>query len=166
MGVLQLKYICLSFYSPSYHLLMTIYQFLFYYYYYYYSYYYCYYYCCYYYHYYYYYYYYKVSCLLAGSRTYGRYLCSIDKLSSLSFSIFSFLFQFPISSPVSQIIQESYSSSSYSFHFRHLSFNGIIKEAISSQNMTDLIDFSTQDFIQKCFLLSYTVKNLLISYFL
>ena len=44
----------------------------------------------------------------------------------------------------SQLIKElCSSSSSYSFHFRHLSFNGIMKEAISSQNLTDPIDFST-----------------------
>ena len=35
------------------------------------------------------------------------------------------------------------SSSSYSFHSYHLSFNGIMNEAISSQNMTDPIGFST-----------------------
>ena len=38
----------------------------------------------------------------------------------------------------------------------HLSFNGILKEAISSQNMTNPIGFSTQDIIYKCPLLSYT----------
>ena len=96
-------------------------------------------------------------------------LCSTDKLSFPSFSIFIFLLQLPISSPVSQIIKElcsSSSSSSYSFYFHHLSFNGIMKEAISSQNMTDPIGFSTQDIIQKCPLLLYTFKNLFISYFL
>ena len=103
-----------------------------------------------------------LCCLLAGRRTYGRYLCSINKLSSPSFSIFSFLLQFPISSPVSQIIQEL-CSSSCCFHFHHLSFNGIMKEAFSPQNMTN--GFSTQD-IYKCPLLSYKVKNLFISYFL
>ena len=56
-------------------------------------------------------------------------LCSIDKLSFPSFSIFSFL---PISSSVSQIVKELCSSSSYSFHLHHLSFNGIMKETISS----------------------------------
>ena len=55
----------------------------------------------------------------------------------------SFLLYLPISSSVSQIIKELHcsSSSSYSFNFRHLSFNGIMKEAVSSQNMTDPIIF-------------------------
>ena len=63
-------------------------------------------------------------------------LCLIDKLSFPSFFIFSFLFKLPISSCVSQIIKELCSSSSYSFHFCHLSFNAIVKKVISSQNMT------------------------------
>jgi hypothetical protein len=42
-----------------------------------------------------------------------------------------------------QIIKELYFSSSYSVHFSHLSFNGILKEAISPQNMTNPIGFST-----------------------
>ena len=61
---------------------------------------------------------------------------SIDKTSFPSILIFRFLLQLPISSSVFQIIKELCSSSSYSFHFRHLSFIGIMKEAISSQNMT------------------------------
>ena len=69
------------------------------------------------------------------------------------------ILQLPVSSPVSQIFQELFSSFSFSFHFRHLSFNGIMKEAISSQNMTDPIGFSTQGVIQKC-PLSYTFKLL------
>ena len=44
--------------------------------------------------------------LIRGPRANGRYLCSIDKLSSQSFSIFSVLLQLPTSSSVSQIIQE------------------------------------------------------------
>ena len=36
---------------------------------------------------------------------------------------------------VPQIFKELCSSSSYSFHFRHLSLNDIMKEVISSQNM-------------------------------
>ena len=70
-------------------------------------------------------------------------LCFIDKLSFPSFLVFSFLLQLPVSSPVSQIIKELCSSSSYSFHSCHLSFNGIMKEAISSQNMTNSIDTSS-----------------------
>ena len=50
-----------------------------------------------------------------------------------------------LSSSVSQIIKEL--CSSYSFHFRHLYFNGITKEVISSQNMTDAVDFLTKDII-------------------
>ena len=92
-------------------------------------------------------------------------LCSIDKLLLPSFTIFSFLLQLPISSSVSEIIKEL-SSFSYSFQVRHLSFNNIMKKVISSQNKTDPINFSTQDIIQKCPLLFYTFKNLLISYFL
>ena len=109
-------------------------------------------------------YYYQVCCLLAGPQTYGRYdfppLCLIDTLSFPSISIFSFLLQLPISSSVSQIIKELCSSSPYSFHFSHLSFNGIMQEAISSQNMTNPIGVSTQDIIQKCPLLSYTFNKL------
>ena len=82
----------------------------------------------------------KITCISS--------LCSIDKLSFYLFSIFSFFLQLPISS-VLQIIKEMCSSSSYSFHFRHLSFNGIMK-TISSQNMTSQIAFSMQDIIQKC----------------
>ena len=40
-----------------------------------------------------------------------------------------------MSSSVSQIFKELCSSSSYSLHFRHLSFNDIKKKAVSSQNM-------------------------------
>ena len=57
------------------------------------------------------------------------YLCLIDKLSFPSFSIFGFLLKLPIESLVSQIIK-ALCSSSYSFHFRHLSFNDIMKEAV------------------------------------
>ena len=39
------------------------------------------------------------------------------------------------------------SSSSYSFDFRHLPFNGIMKETISSLNITDPIGFCTKDII-------------------
>ena len=67
----------------------------------------------------------------------------IDKLSFPSFSIFSFLLYLPISSSISQIIKELCSFSSYSFRLRHLSFSGIMKETISSQNMTNSIGFST-----------------------
>ena len=35
-----------------------------------------------------------------------------------------------------------------------------MKQVLSSQNMTDPIDFSMQDIIYKCPLLSYTVKDL------
>ena len=62
-------------------------------------------------------------------------LYQIDKLSFPYILIFSLHFQLPIPSSVSQIIKElssstSLSSSSYSFHFRHLSVNGIIKKEI------------------------------------
>ena len=92
-------------------------------------------------------------------------LCTIDKLSFPSVSIFNFLLWLPISSSVSQIIKELCSSSSYSFYFRHLLFNGIMKEAISSQNMNNQLAF-LRGIIFKCPLLSYNVKNLFISYFL
>ena len=93
-------------------------------------------------------------------------LCSIDKLVFPSFPIFSFLLWLKIASSVSQIIKELYFPSSYSFHFRHLSFNGILKKAIPSHNMTNPISSSTKDIIQKCPLLSYMFKNLFINYFL
>ena len=64
-------------------------------------------------------------------------LCSFDKLLFPCFSIFSFLIQLPIFSSVSQISKELCSSSSQSFHFRHFSFNVIMKKAISSQYMTN-----------------------------
>jgi hypothetical protein len=55
-------------------------------------------------------------------------------ISSLCVIVDSIYFdlQFPPLAP--KIIKEqcSYYTSSYSFHFRHLSFNGIKKEAISS----------------------------------
>ena len=62
--------------------------------------------------------------------------------------VYSILFDLqlaPLASSVSQIMKELCFSSSYSFHFRHLSFNGIMKKAISSQNITNPIDFSPQD---------------------
>ena len=61
-------------------------------------------------------------------------LCLINKLSFSSFSILSFLLWLPIFSSFSQIIKELFSffSSSYSLHFRYLSFNGITKKTISS----------------------------------
>ena len=94
-------------------------------------------------------------------------LCSIDNPSFPIISISSLLLQLPISSSISQIVKEQCSSfSSYSFDFCHLSFSGIMKEATSSQNMTNPIGISMQDIIQKCLLLSYTSKNLFISYFL
>ena len=68
------------------------------------------------------------------------------------------------SSQYLQIIKDLCSSSSYSFHFRHFSFNGIMKEAISSQNLTNPIGFSMKDIIWKRPLLSYTF-NLFIGYF-
>ena len=70
-------------------------------------------------------------------------LCSIDELLFPSISIFSFHLYLSIYSSVSQIIKELLSSSSSSsfFHFRHLSFKNIMKEAISSQNMTNPISF-------------------------
>ena len=40
-----------------------------------------------------------------------------------------------------------------------------ITNEISSQNITNPIGFSTQDTIQKCPLLSYTLKNFFISYY-
>ena len=59
------------------------------------------------------------------------------------FSIFSLFLKFPISSPISQITKELCSSPSYTFHlhFRHLTFNGMMKKEISSQNMTNSNDF-------------------------
>ena len=44
-----------------------------------------------------------------------------------------------------QIIKELCYFSSYSFHFNHLSFTDIMKEAISSQNMINPISYSAQD---------------------
>ena len=63
-------------------------------------------------------------------------LYSTDKLSFQSFTILNFRLQLPISPPFPLIIKEPYSSS-YSFHFLHLSFMGIMKKAISSQDMTN-----------------------------
>ena len=64
------------------------------------------------------------------------YMC--DKLCFPSFSVIRLLLYLPTSSFVSQIIIKLSSSlsSSYFFHFRHLFFNGIMKEAVSYQNMT------------------------------
>ena len=76
------------------------------------------------------------------------FLSWIDKLLFPSFSIFSFLLQLQVSSSVSQIIKELCSSSSYSLHYHHLSFNCIMTEAISSENMTNSIVFSNQNIIQ------------------
>ena len=42
---------------------------------------------------------------------------------------------------VNEILHIVQCSSSYSFHFRHLSFNGIMKKANSSQNITNPIGF-------------------------
>jgi hypothetical protein len=71
------------------------------------------------------------------------FLMLIDKLSFPSISLLSFLLQLQISSSVSPIIKEPCSSSSYHFHFQHPSFNGIMKEAIFPQNITNPIGFST-----------------------
>ena len=60
--------------------------------------------------------------LLADTRTYGRHICSIGKLSSPYSSIFSFLLQLPVPCSVPQVIKELWSSSSYSFHFHHMAF--------------------------------------------
>ena len=79
-------------------------------------------------------------------------LCSIDKLSVPSYSIFSFLFQLQISSSASQIIKELCSFSSYSIHFRHLSFNGLMQLHFLCSVLFRSILFS--------------VFNLFISYFL
>ena len=73
-------------------------------------------------------------------------LYSIDKLSFSFFSTFStlsFSFQYFL------LFLKSFKelcSSSYSFHFRHLLFNGIMKKAIPSQNtnMTNPMGFFTQ----------------------
>ena len=54
-------------------------------------------------------------------------LCSIDKLSYPSISIFSFLLSLPICSSVSHIIKDL-CSFPYSFHFLHLFLNDIMKE--------------------------------------
>ena len=78
-------------------------------------------------------------------------LCSIDKLSFPSISIFSSLFKFSISSSVSQIIKELCSSSSYSFQFHYLAFNGITKEAISSQNTSFIVRFFNNNLLQYIF---------------
>ena len=74
-----------------------------------------------------------------GTWTYGRYVFHpYVQLINCCFphiSISGFLLYFLISSYVSQIIKELCSFSTYSFHFHHLSFNGITQEAISPQNM-------------------------------
>jgi hypothetical protein len=69
-------------------------------------------------------------------------LCTIDELSFLSISNFSFLLYLPVKYTVSQNFMEQCSSSSYSFHFRHLPFDGIIKKAIYSQILANSICFS------------------------
>ena len=67
----------------------------------------------------------------------------------------SSLLQLSIYFPVSQIIKQLYSSSPpYSFHFCHLSFNSIMKKVISSQDMSNLIDFSIHGIVQKYPLIS------------
>ena len=86
-------------------------------------------------------------------------LCSIVKLLFSPVSMFSSLLQLPIASPDSQIIKELFSYSSYSFHIRHLSVNGIMKKAISPQNMTNPIGFYTQYIIYKRPLLTYKLKH-------
>ena len=48
----------------------------------------------------------------------------------------------------------------------HLSFNGIMKKAITSWNMTNPIGFYMQDNIYKCPFLAYRLENLFIRYFL
>ena len=86
--------------------------------------------------------------LLADPWTYGRYFLIFDLCSVVS--IFFDLQLLPLTLniffSVSQIIKELCSFSFYS-HFRHLPFNGIMKEAISSQNMNNPIGFSTWDII-------------------
>ena len=100
---------------------------------------------------------------LKGPLTYGRYV--FHPYVRLINCLFN-LFQFSASSFSSQYIRlflkSSRCSSSNSFRFRHLSFNGIVKEVISSQMMTNPIGFSTW----KCRLLFYMLKNSFISYFL
>ena len=49
----------------------------------------------------------------------------------------------------SQILQNLYYFSSYSFYFRHVSLNDILKIAISSQNFTNPAIFATAEFVQK-----------------
>ena len=86
----------------------------------------------------------KITCISS--------LRSCDKRLLMPFSIFSYLLQLPISSFVSQIIKEfcySSYSSHHSFHFRHLSFNSIMKKTIYSQKMTNPIGNPTQDIVQK-----------------
>ena len=73
----------------------------------------------------------KITCLSP--------LCSTDKMSFPTFSIFNFLLQSPVTFYVSLIIKELCSSSSCSFHFCRLTFIGIMKKSISSQNMTNQI---------------------------
>jgi hypothetical protein len=75
--------------------------------------------------------------------TYGRYLCSIDKLSSPCFAIFIFFLQLQYLFLFLKSFRSCVFLLSTPFHFRHLSFNSFMKEAISSQNITDPIDFST-----------------------
>ena len=90
----------------------------------------------------------QVGVALFHPWTYGRYVfLPYVRLINCHFHLFrssapSFSFQYLL---VSQIIKEL--CSSYSFHFHHLPFNGIMKEGISSQNMTNPIGFSTDDII-------------------
>ena len=83
-------------------------------------------------------------------------LCSIDKLSFTSVSIFTFLLLLFLKSSKSCFLLPT--------PFTIVICPSITNE-ISSQNITNPIGFSTQDTIQKCPLLSYTLKNFFISYY-
>ena len=85
-------------------------------------------------------------------------LCSCDKRSFYTFSIFTYLIQLPLSPSVQQIIKELHFSSSYFFHFRHLSFSGIIKKVIYSQNMSNWL-FYAGYYLEVPFSLLYVQKR-------
>ena len=77
------------------------------------------------------------------------FLLSLPLYIYIYIYIYLFIYLF-----ISQFLKQQCSSSSYSFHFCHLPYNSIMKEAISSQNMTNLIGFSNT--VRTCSLVTFS----------